>query len=123
MVLFIKPVSARINSIPKNRKIHNKPLFIILYAILIYYILNTRYYILILFIGFDKLFDRTIISPLRLGREQTSRKLTHIPMVSNTITTFAFSTTGFIGTGAITLVFFDIAFHCFSSLFFYLNYA
>ncbi|GAJ24717.1 unnamed protein product, partial [marine sediment metagenome] len=32
-------------------------------------------------------------------------------MISNTFTAFTFSTAGFIGTGAITLVFFDITFH------------
>ena len=93
-------------------------LYINIFFFTIYSILDTIYYILILFIGFNKFFNRAVISPLHLGREQTSRKLAHIPMISNAFTAFALSTAGFVGTGTISLVFFNNTFHYFSSILF-----
>jgi hypothetical protein len=58
------------------------------------------------FILSDKAADRTIVRSFTLRREETARKLLHLPVIGDALTTSSLAFTGFISTGASGFVFF-----------------
>ena len=62
------------------------------------------------FIFRDEAPDRSIVSSLPFGREETARELLHFPVIGNTFTAPSLPFTGFVGAGAPGFVLFDIAF-------------
>ena len=71
---------------------------------------DIRYHSENLFILGNKSTDRTVVSSLPFGSEETTRELLHFPVIGNTFTALSLPFTGFVGAVAPGFVLFDIAF-------------
>jgi hypothetical protein len=61
------------------------------------------------FIFRNKSPDRSVVSSLPFGGEETARELLHFPVIGNTFTAPSLPVTGFISAGAPGFILFDIA--------------
>jgi hypothetical protein len=62
-------------------------------------------------VALDKPGDGTVVRPFNIRGEETAGQLVLFAVIGNTLAAFPFPGTGFIGAGALTFIFFHMAFH------------